>query len=406
MILSSAALRAAIAFGVSGVAFAVANLALAATLEPAEYGRFSLFLALVLLGAELGPVGADGVINRYRLRPSPRMLIRTLISSAFVGAISVAVALNLYQLTFAVLPLIFITIVAQTMSVVAAAHYQSVQRFRWSLAVSQAFNGILFVAAALTVLGTHSAFFTAWFLAMGVLAWSVGSSASLFFRHQIWQERHDAFPWLESIAFVGMRGAAAILVVTERLTVPRTLSFEALATFGVLASLAGAPFRMLQQGVGFTLLPKLRMANSAEARRHVLRHELLVVAFVAGTTAIVLLIATVPVVSLIYGDRYPVTTSLVLAMVLAGHAKVVSTIAVSAGSALGTARQLAIVSTSGWIAVGIAIAGAIIGARWGLTGVIYGTSLGWLVRAIVAGWISAPYFFHGVTPSASSHSTG
>jgi hypothetical protein len=34
--------------------------------------------------------------------------------------------------------------------------------------------------------------------------------------------------------------------------------------------------------------------------------------------------------------------------------------------------------------VGIAVVAAIVGARWGLAGVIYGVALGWLVRAITA----------------------
>ena len=35
----------------------------------------------------------------------------------------------------------------------------------------------------------------------------------------------------------------------------------------------------------------------------------------------------------------------------------------------------------GWLSVGIALAAAAVGARWGLAGVIYGVALGWMVRS-------------------------
>jgi hypothetical protein len=42
------------------------------------------------------------------------------------------------------------------------------------------------------------------------------------------------------------------------------------------------------------------------------------------------------------------------------------------------------INVFGWISIGIAVVAAVVGARWGLTGVIYGVAFGWLVRAITA----------------------
>ena len=46
-----------------------------------------------------------------------------------------------------------------------------------------------------------------------------------------------------------------------------------LATFGVLAAIAGSLFRVLSMGVGYTLVPRLRAAGSVLERRRLVAHE-------------------------------------------------------------------------------------------------------------------------------------
>jgi hypothetical protein len=41
------------------------------------------------------------------------------------------------------------------------------------------------------------------------------------------------------------------------------------------------------------------------------------------------------------------------------------------------------------VSVGVAMLGAVAGARWGLPGVIYGVGLGWLMRATVGLYLAA-----------------
>jgi hypothetical protein len=41
-----------------------------------------------------------------------------------------------------------------------------------------------------------------------------------------------------------------------------------------------------------------------------------------------------------------------------------------------------------WVTVGIAVAGALMGAQWGLVGLIYGTSVGWAIRTLVSALIA------------------
>jgi len=80
---------------------------------------------------------------------------------------------------------------------------------------------------------------------------------------------------------------------------------------------------------------------------------------------------------------------LVLAAVVTGFAKVLNGLAQSAVSALAEPRELHLVSVLGWVSVGVAMLGAVAGARWGLPGVIYGVGLGWVMRALVGMVLSA-----------------
>jgi hypothetical protein len=56
-------------------------------------------------------------------------------------------------------------------------------------------------------------------------------------------------------------------------------------------------------------------------------------------------------------------------------------------TALATGSEVSVVNLLGWVSVGVAFAAAIFGARWGLTGVIYGVGVGWLVRALTASFL-------------------
>jgi Na+-driven multidrug efflux pump len=53
-------------------------------------------------------------------------------------------------------------------------------------------------------------------------------------------------------------------------------------------------------------------------------------------------------------------------------------------SALATTSELAWINLFGWGSVALAVAAAFVGARWGLAGVIYGVTMGWLMRALTA----------------------
>jgi hypothetical protein len=121
---------------------------------------------------------------------------------------------------------------------------------------------------------------------------------------------------------------AGVDAVVERLLIPHLLPLHDLATYGILAAIVGSLFRVVQMGVGYSLLPRLRAAPGVLERRRLVAQE----------------------------------TRLVI---------------------------LSVISRLGWIAVAVAAVAAIAGARWGLPGVIYGVGLGWLVRSFTALYTTA-----------------
>ena len=59
---------------------------------------------------------------------------------------------------------------------------------------------------------------------------------------------------------------------------------------------------------------------------------------------------------------------------------------------MATAKQLEIMGIAGWIGVALAVVGAYYGSRFGLAGIVYGVSIGWILRLIVAIVLVRQYF--------------
>lgn len=380
-------------FALAGLGFAAANIIFARGMLAAEYGRLALVVALVVLASQLGPAGLDGVINRRRLSPSSIILARGLSVSTLVATIAAGAGYLVYGLERPLLILLWVSALSGGVTTVAAAHYQSVLRIGRSLVYYQGLNAILLVAALATVIvGAQFAVFPLTILAAGMsglamLAWTV-----LLYRPPTGATDAPERPsWVESLSYVGVRGAGALLVVMDRLVIPWTLSFEDLATFGVLAAVAGSPFRMLQSGVGYTLLPRLRAAPGVERRRRVMRNEAITIASVAMVGAAALLVLTRPLINLLVSGAYVVSVGLVVAMVVAGLVKVASEFSVAAATSLCGSRELARLSGLSWLGIAASLVCAVYAARWGLAGVIYGVAAGWLLRGAIGAWFVRPY---------------
>ncbi len=381
----SPTLRSMVAYGAAGVGFAGANLILARALPKNEYGFFTLAIALVNLGYSLAPAGVDSMVNRRHLEAGPRLLGRVMAASSTVAVIFTAIGLLAYQLPPLILFLLFVSTAAGGAMMVAGAKFQSEHRFGMSLSLIQSPNVVLLVAAgAVAVSHVYRTWLALLVSAIGfVVAAVLGWSVLFRERHQKPQRESD-FPWKEALALVGLDVAGLTLIQLERLVIPHVLPIAELATYGVLAAVVGSLFRVIQMGVGYTLLPRLRAATSVHERRHLIAHEvrLIGVMVLLGSTVIW---AVTPLVERTFlAGKYHLGTALIIAALASGVAKILNSFAKATVSALATPRELAIVNLSGWISVALAVVAAVIGARWGLTGVIYGVSFGWLVRGATA----------------------
>ncbi|HVE78262.1 MAG TPA: hypothetical protein VNA89_05355 [Gemmatimonadaceae bacterium] len=386
----SPALKATVVYGLAGVGFAAANLILARVLPTVEFAIFALGLSIVNFAVPVSPLGADGVVNRRHVVPSPWFVGRVLGTAALVGAAAVTLAWPIFDVEAEFRYLLFVAIVAGGATWTAAAHLQSLHRFGSSLALSESGNIVLGLAALLTAaLGVQRAWvpfavFTGTYVAAAAVGWGMLLRAG-----RADPRETEPFSWFEALSYVAFTGSALLLVQLERLTLPYVRPLEDLATFAVLAAVAGSAFRMLYLGVGYSLLPRLRRAESVVARRRLLRDEAVVVAGVVAAASLGIWYVTPLLVELFVGGKYVLSPELVLAAIASGIAKVMAAFSKAVVTALAGARELAQLSVLGWVSVGVAVGAAVYGARWGLAGVVYGVGLGWLTRALAEGYIGA-----------------
>lgn len=385
----SPTLRSVLVYGTSGLGFAGANLILARFLPTTEYALFTLVIALANLGYSLAPAGVDGIVNRRHLDAGPKLLGRTLGPSLLVGVVFAIIAAVGYHMSLPLLLLLFLSTVAGGAMAVAAAQFQSERRFGISLSLSQSPNLFLLLAALAVIASSdRKAWLPLLISAIGfVVAATYGWSVLLRERaakpgREIW------FPWTEALSFAGLNAAGLLLIQLERLVIPHVLPLNELATYGVLAAIAGSLFRVLQMGVGYTLVPRLRAAGSVVERRHLIAHEGKLSAAMVAAGSVVIWFVTPLIERWLLQGKYHLGTSLLVAALITGVAKIMNAFTKSTVTALATPGELSVVNLFGWGSAALAIPAAVFGARWGLAGVMYGVGFGWLIQAITALYIT------------------
>jgi O-antigen/teichoic acid export membrane protein len=372
------------------VGFAAANLILARALPPVQYALVTLVVALVNVGYALAPVGIDGMVNRRSLEAGPQLLRRVLLATTVTGLVFALAGALAYQTSPGLTAMIFVSTAVGGTLMVAAAKFQSEQRFGLSLALYQSPNLVILVAALATVAaGVRQAWLALLIMTLGWFPFAIWGWAILFRERHGKAERSAAFPWKESLSFAGIQATGLLLVQLERLVVPHVLTLRDLATFGVLAAIAGSLFRVLQMSVGYTLLPRLRAAKDVRQRRLLVAKEARLVGGVVLLGSAAIWVVTPLVERWLLAGKYHLAGSLVLAAVVSGVAKVFNAFTRSTASALATPRELSAVNLLGWASLGVAVVAAVVGARWGLAGLIYGVALGWVARSASAWCIVA-----------------
>jgi O-antigen/teichoic acid export membrane protein len=393
----SATVLSLLIFTGSGAAFALANLLLARSLPEREYAVFTLALALMHLGSPLAGVGLDGVAVRGGLATSPGVLWRVLLAACVV-ALGLGGAGVVYAIGGGAIGTVMVSTAAGGAMTVAAAELQRRQWFGTSLGLVQIPNLALLLAAVMVMaIKGKSALPALVVTAAGFAAGAVGAWVLVLRRPAPGPDR--SIPWREAFSLGATNASGLLLGQLDRLIIPYLLPLSALATYGALSAVVGSLFRVLQRGVGYALLPRLRAAETIAGRRRLVAQEARMVGaiVVLGSAAIWLVIPVVE--QWVLAGRYRFSDSLVLAALVAGWAKLLTAFSRATVTALADERQLTLVNLSGWASVALSVVGAVAGARWGLTGVIYGVSLGWLVRSVAALAIT----FRHLHPAPGAH---
>jgi O-antigen/teichoic acid export membrane protein len=387
---ASPTIRSVVVYGAAGVGFAGANLILARVLPPAEYAVLTLVVALLNLGFSIAPAGVDGVVNRRHLEAGPRLLRQVMVPSTITGLVLAGIAALAYGTPPALTVMTLVSITAGGALIVASAQFQSEQRFGPSLALLQSTNLVLLLAALVTAAaGADDGRPAILVVTIGTVVCAVWGWTALFRERHGKPHRSAEIPWRDAFAYAGVQATGLLLIQLERLVLPHVLPLEELATYGVLAAVAGSLFRVLQMGVGYSLLPRLRQAPTVRQRRRLLLAEARLVGVIVllGSIAIA---AIVPLVERWFlAGKYHLTGSLVLATVVSGVAKIFNAFTKASAVAVAEQRELSVLNGIGWVSVAVAIVAAAFGARWGLAGVIYGVALGWALRSVASAYVTA-----------------
>ena len=367
-------------FGIGGIAFAAANLVFARFFPVEQYALVALLVALSTLGCALGPVGLDGVTLREQ-RTLPAWLIIAVPAIAGLGL--ALVSAKLYEFTMPLAATLWVAAAATGTIFVEAAHLQRDQRFGPAIALTQSPNIVLIAATALCLaIGAYQASVAFTVMTVGLV---VAAATGLYARRGDQRTRLPVglLPWREALALGGASVTTMVLIQLERLAIPQLLSLADLALFGVLGAFAGSLYRILQIGVGYSLLPRLRAAATVHDQRRLIGHDagLAVVIAIAGSLAIFVL---APIIEhWVLRGKYDLSPPLLVATVISGTAKILDSFVKSIGGALATGRELSWINAAGFVALAIAGVGAFFGAQFGLVGLIYGVAAGWQFRAIV-----------------------
>jgi O-antigen/teichoic acid export membrane protein len=321
----STTLRATLIFGLAGVAHMLGTLLLARQLPPLEFAGIALFLAFAQVGTTFGMAGAETIIVRHGLAPSRRLLATVTATASFVAIVLAIVSYAAYGTRWPLAAITFAAIVASAIVRVDAAFYQSRQRFRASLALHQSYNfALLFAALWAMLFALQGAIVPCVLMTLGFVLMAIWGWRSAVRSSPGEREAAEPYPWKEAWPILGFGAAGILTLQAERLLIPQLLSVQLLATFAVLAAVAGSPFHMLSQGAGYTMMPRLKNSASLQQRRRIVRNEMLVVGLAAASSAVIVLLLAPWLAELLTAGKYALSTGLVAAAVFSGWGKVVN----------------------------------------------------------------------------------
>lgn len=383
--MSSRSLQSSSLFAVSGIAFAVGNLCLAAKLTVSDYGALTLFLGIYVVSGHVAPIGVDQLMLRRQIDPGRGTIAVLILLALPVALVTALLAGGIYRMPLAESATLgALTFVGAFVCVAACI----LRRKGWmigALALDTGGNWFLLLLGLIGLI-VH--------LTDPVLLFTllVAGSAAIGWRyvlkyHRVPPAERQSIIFAEALPLLGISVAGTVLIQTERLVIPLMLKLEDLAIFGVLTSLAIAPYRVLASGLGYALTKDLREATRA-VRLKVIRRELVIccAALLLATLGVMLL---GPVAAnLIAGDRYQIGRDLFAAACFSGSVKAAQSLPRSIVTAIGSARDLSLLNGLSWLGIVAGVAGAVILGRYSLVGLLVGAGVGNLVGMLAAALVA------------------
>jgi len=389
----SASLRTAAAMGVGGVGFSLGSLLLARQLPTEEYGLVSLALGIISFGGLVAPLGFDLVAARRGIRLDARWRRAAFGACLLISLGAALLAALVYHLSAAMVVSIALCILALGVAQSVGGHFQGQQDLRLAVWVVQLINGALFLVG---ILDLAIGFSTAAAACLVMAAIAISGAAALYWLLRRRPGTGEAQPrawglrW-EAMSLLSVQACGSAFMQLERLLLGPIVGLHDLAVYSVLAALVSSPFRLLQAAVQFTLIPTLRIAGDARARRaRVAREAGLVFVTVAAGSGVIWVLAP-PIARWMTAGRYDLSHALIIATLISGLLKVMSGFTTAVVVSCGEERRLRILSFASWGSIVISVAGAFLTRQWGLVGVLYGISAGWLVRCFLTGWLALPF---------------
>lgn len=389
----SASLRTAVAMGLGGVGFSLGSLLLARVLPTREYGLVSLVLGIVAVGGLTAPLGLDQVAARrgIRLDAGWRRAAFGACAATALGAATIAALV--YRLSASLVASVALITLALGLAQAAGGHFQGQQRLRTAVWVVQLLNGalalvaLLAAATGLTSAGTVCSLIAA----VGILA---AAAVWWLVRRREGVGDRQPTPWglrREAMSLLTVQACSSAFLQLERLLLGPIVGLHDLAVYSVLAALVSSPFRLLQAAVQFTLIPTLRVAASARARRAKVAREAALVFGTVAAGSVAIWVLAPPVARWLTAGRYTLSHALIAATLVSGFLKVLSGFTTAVVVSCGEERRLRLLSLVCWGSIGLSVAGAFLTGPFGLVGVLYGISAGWLIRCLFTAWLALPY---------------
>ncbi len=379
----SEALKSALGFAGGGVGFALGNILLAKILSPAAFGVVALAMALNQFGLTFGPFGLEVVANRHRPRVDRRLALLALTAASITAVGIAAIAGAYYHLSAAIVALMLLMVVGSATNRVCIALFQGENQFRLAMFLSQVHNYVLLLVAVVAAgLAIQSDVFV---VTIVTAAYVLSSAAGWWWAHRTINSGRDRINTRlalhEGMAALGIGVAVQLLSQFERLAIPKVGSLPMLATYAVLAAVVGSPFRMLQAGTSFSLLPRLRSVSDAAAARRVLWREGAAAMAVSAASIVVILVAAPWIFSSLLSGKYVIGWDLIWVSIAVGMLKVWEGFSTTIVAACGSARALVAISVLAWVCLAVAAVSMVYGGRYGLVGILYGVGLAWVILA-------------------------